>query len=82
MTIKKIIIISTLCVLVMGGLSILAHPEIKCKSKYIIRQGSNIYWTNEYTIDSNRCIKFINQCGCKTKNEITVCGNYNLEKEN
>ena len=43
-----------------------------------------VYLLTRYNTNSQLFggIKFINQCGCKTKNEITVCGNYNLEKEN
>ena len=47
--------------------------------KYLIKtsQGTSYatYKTNNYTIENN-CIIFKNECGCKDKKTIRICGNY------
>lgn len=49
--------------------------------KYYIKtsQGTSYasYNTNDYTVEDN-CITFIDECGCKDKKTITICGNYTI----
>jgi hypothetical protein len=49
--------------------------------KYLIKipngsHGSE-YQTNNYIIENN-CIIFKNECGCKDKKTIRICGNYTI----
>jgi hypothetical protein len=66
--------------MVMGVLIVFIASKQK-PTKYTIKipngsHGSS-YQTNNYTSNGN-CITFKNECGCKTDDIITVCGNYTI----
>jgi len=66
-----------LAITVMSTLVIFVISDSKqYKYRISIPHGSD-YYTNSY-ISNGSCITFKNECGCKDKKTITVCGNYTI----
>jgi hypothetical protein len=74
----RLSVVTIIAVMVTSGLiAFLVTPNNK-QTKYIIQipHGSD-YYTNSYILNGN-CIIFKNECGCKDKKTVTVCGNYTI----